>query len=368
MSSNKNSDKVQPSRKWPIWLPTPGNIIFTLLTISVLFWANSVGAIPFLSAGTDQSSILNTSSSTIAYQGYLIDSGGNPVNEAISITFRLYNVDSGGTALWSEAQTVTISDGLFSVLLGSQTPISQNLLAANNNIWLGITVGTDQEMTPREKIASAAFAILSDVADGSITQNKLASGAVNGAILSNSSVTTDKLANNAVTSTKITDGSVTTNKLANSAVTAAQIANGVVTSAKNATGYYHVHAGSDSGADNPFPLTTSVQTVFERTISLETQSVVMVRFMAQPDGIGNLEAPSKNVRVWVTFNGVAAGGAVKTRTGILGMEAARIMGPGNVTVRVHAQIVDTGGDNGSLRWRMMNVTWWAANNSVVQGP
>jgi hypothetical protein len=363
-----NSDNDNRHQLLAKWLPTPGNIIFTLLVVFVLFWANSVGAIPFLSTDTDQSAIMNTSSSTIAYQGYLVDSVGNPVNEPVNITFRLYNVASGGTALWSETQTVTIADGLFSVLLGSQSPISRNLMAANNNLWLGLTVGTDQEMTPREKIASAPFAILSDVADGSITQNHLANNAVTGTKILDGSVTNGKLANNAVNASKIADGSISNSKLANNAVNASKIADGAVTSAKNATGYYHIHAGSDSGADNPFPLTTSVQTVFERTISLETQSVVMVRFMAQPDGIGSLEAPSKNVKVWITFNGVAAGGAVKTRTGILGMEAARIMGPGNVIVRVHAQIVDTGGDNGNLRWRMMNVTWWAANNAVVQGP
>lgn len=232
MNVNENKGFGNRLSKWPVWLPTPGTVGFVLLVMLGLFWATSVGALAFPFNAVNQPEITNTSSTTMAYQGYLFDSSGNPLNEAVSITFNLYNVATGGVAIWSESQIVTIDEGLFSVLLGSQMPISTNLLAANNDLWLGIVVGIDQEMIPREKIASAPFAILANVADGSITQSKLALGAVTTNAVTNSAITSDKLANNAVIAGRIANGAVTSDKLANSSVTTTKIADGAVTPVK----------------------------------------------------------------------------------------------------------------------------------------
>lgn len=158
--------------KWPIWLPTPGNIIFTLLVIPFLVLANSAGANPFLSANLDESTILNTSNSTIAYQGYLLDSSGNPVANSLNMTFRFYEAPAGGTPLWSETHNnVPVNEGLFSVLLGGTSSIPPQLFAENVDLWLGITVGTDEEMIPRDKIASVPLAMsttLSPIPSGAI--------------------------------------------------------------------------------------------------------------------------------------------------------------------------------------------------------
>ena len=43
---------------------------------------------------------------TISYQGQLRDSGGAPVNTTVNLTFRLYDVQAGGTphtTLWDES-------------------------------------------------------------------------------------------------------------------------------------------------------------------------------------------------------------------------------------------------------------------------
>ena len=51
----------------------------------------------------------------INYQGYLTDSGGNPVADGdYSITFSLYTVASGGSSEWTETQTVTVAGGVAS--------------------------------------------------------------------------------------------------------------------------------------------------------------------------------------------------------------------------------------------------------------
>jgi len=81
----------------------------------------------------------------VSYQGYLTDSGGNPVNGPVSIVFYIYNVNAGGAALWSETQSVAVNNGIYSVILGSVTPIN---LQFNEQYYLGVKVGADAEMTP----------------------------------------------------------------------------------------------------------------------------------------------------------------------------------------------------------------------------
>jgi len=48
---------------------------------------------------------------------------GTPATGAVMITFALYNVDSGGTAMWMEPHTVTLDDGYFVVTLGKSTAL-----------------------------------------------------------------------------------------------------------------------------------------------------------------------------------------------------------------------------------------------------
>jgi hypothetical protein len=96
----------------------------------------------------------------ISYQGYLTDSGGIPVNGDVEITFSIYDTPTGGTALWAETHpSVSVSDGLFNVLLGSVNPITPPLLTGET--YLGIRVEGDEEMSPRQQIAAVAYALRS---------------------------------------------------------------------------------------------------------------------------------------------------------------------------------------------------------------
>jgi len=93
---------------------------------------------------------------TMHFQGYLKDAAGDPVVGSVDMVFALYDVASGGTALWSETHTgVPVDDGVYSVVLGSATPID---LAFDEPYYIGIAVGTDAEMTPRQELASSAYA------------------------------------------------------------------------------------------------------------------------------------------------------------------------------------------------------------------
>ena len=122
-----NFSKVRLTRL----LPTPGNVIFTLVMIALLVLAQSAGALPLANpkpvlSPVEVSAIPN-SQSTIAYQGRLADADGNPLTSTINMSFRLYDAASGGTPLWEEqwagSNGVQVSDGLFNVMLGSLTQI-----------------------------------------------------------------------------------------------------------------------------------------------------------------------------------------------------------------------------------------------------
>lgn len=179
----------QTSQRKPIYnglrnlLPSAGNVIFTVFMIGITLWAQSVGAI---SLGTTAA---QTSVSTIPYQGFLTDVDEQPLTGAYDMKFCLYDSATGGTSLWCEqwngTSQVQLDDGLFSVLLGSQNAISQNTIADNSTLFLGVTIGAD-ELTPRAQIGSGISAMQAlSVPDGSITAAKLAPD-----VLENYTVTT----------------------------------------------------------------------------------------------------------------------------------------------------------------------------------
>lgn len=100
----------------------------------------------------------------VNYQGMLTDADGTPIDGTRSIEFSFYATLTGGSALWTETHKVTVTEGLFSVLLGSVTPLDFEL-PNNAEIFIEIKVGSDPAMTPRKQMVSAGFALLSDDSD-----------------------------------------------------------------------------------------------------------------------------------------------------------------------------------------------------------
>jgi hypothetical protein len=98
----------------------------------------------------------------INYQGMLTDNSGNPLTGNFDIIFKIYNDASAGTMRWQETQSgVTVTNGLFSVILGSVTPID---LAFDEEYWLDITVG-GEHMPSRLKFTSVGYAYRAQKAD-----------------------------------------------------------------------------------------------------------------------------------------------------------------------------------------------------------
>ena len=135
--------------------------------------------------------VLNTNaqSKKISMQGFLKDANGKAVVDGNKVlTFKIYDTQTGGTALWSNVfSTVPISGGVYAVQLGSgknaaniDTEISS--LPWNVPYYVGITVESETELTPRTEFTYApyTFAVnksnLADVATLALTANAVGGG------------------------------------------------------------------------------------------------------------------------------------------------------------------------------------------------
>ena len=120
--------------------------LFSVLFLFLIFSSISQSAIP----------------STINYQGYLTDSIGTPISATVSIKFSIYDVAAGGSALWTETQDVSVSNGIYGVNLGGSIPLT---LPFDIPYYLGVQVGGDAEMAPRMPLTSVGYAFRAKTAE-----------------------------------------------------------------------------------------------------------------------------------------------------------------------------------------------------------
>ncbi len=142
--------------------------------------------------------------STMAYQGKLTDSLGQPVADgAYNMRFYLYDNVSGGSLLWQEpwsgTEPVQVSGGIFDVQLGSSVALPPG--AFTGDTWLAVEVnGT--ALPARFRIVSTGYAMRAMVADAVPANSITSSMIVDGQVMA------DDMADNAVTSAKIQDGAI----------------------------------------------------------------------------------------------------------------------------------------------------------------
>lgn len=92
-------------------------------------------------------------SNYVPVQGRLTNATGAPLDGAYTVTFRVYDLVSGGTPLCEHPIGITVDDGLFSTYFPA-TDCSID----GRQLYLGIEVGDDGEMTPRLYIDNAIYA------------------------------------------------------------------------------------------------------------------------------------------------------------------------------------------------------------------
>jgi len=162
----------------------------------------------------------------INFQGRVAVDGVN-FNGAAEFKFALVNGD-GSSSFWSNdgssangnepsnAVPITVSQGLYAVLLGdatltNMTPISAAIFTNSDvrlRIWFNDGTNGFQQLSPDQRIAAVGYAMMAaNVADGVVTSAKLADGAV----------TSGKLAVGVVTATSIAPHSIGSAQLATNA-------------------------------------------------------------------------------------------------------------------------------------------------------
>jgi len=98
------------------------------------------------------------------YQGKLTDPDGVPLSGDFEMNFIIYTAPTGGTARWSETQTVTVVDGIYNVKLGADTPVPTWLFANNDILYLEVEVKKPADidwdtLAPRQQFTSTAYSL-----------------------------------------------------------------------------------------------------------------------------------------------------------------------------------------------------------------
>src|SRR3989338_6002185 len=132
------------------------SMILYLVSPAALFWATRSAQ---ATAGV---------ATTMGYQGRLRNtSTGVAQTGSFAMTFDLYDASSGGTALWTESETVTVTNGYFSATLGDSTALPTGAII-ENVLFLSVTVA-GETITSRIPIQTTPYAFVSRARDTAAT-------------------------------------------------------------------------------------------------------------------------------------------------------------------------------------------------------
>lgn len=90
----------------------------------------------------------------VQVQGRLNNSSGVPINSSVSITATIYDAAIGGSIRCTDTDPVVPVNGLFTMPMDNCTASDFN----GDQLWLGLKVGADAEMTPRQEIYAVPYA------------------------------------------------------------------------------------------------------------------------------------------------------------------------------------------------------------------
>jgi hypothetical protein len=146
-----------------------GLIVGVAVTLVLVVTVPTAGA-RWLDAPTASPAVVAVAAAPVSpvlhYQGRLLDptTGQAKADGSYPVAFRLYAAAAGGSPLWTESKSVTVSRGLFSALLGDTTALDLTHFDGRE-LYLGVTVGSDPEAQPRQRIAYVAYALYAANAD-----------------------------------------------------------------------------------------------------------------------------------------------------------------------------------------------------------
>lgn len=139
------------------WLITSGTVILAALAMLALAVGLTQAQGPGPERDPNTPSEVDAAASVsalIPIQGRLTDNTGSPLNGTYNLTFRFYEQSTGGTALCSDSDAVSVDDGLFEFTLGYCWDYLHG-----QQVWLAVEVESDGEMTPRQRIYPVPYAL-----------------------------------------------------------------------------------------------------------------------------------------------------------------------------------------------------------------
>jgi hypothetical protein len=103
------------------------------------------------------------------YQGHLTNATGQPLATGqYTLIFNVYNVPTGGSAVWGpQAIVADVVDGYFNVVLSTDSTGGDSITAAfmAQPRYVSISVNAAAEILPRQQVLSAPYAIQSSRAE-----------------------------------------------------------------------------------------------------------------------------------------------------------------------------------------------------------
>ena len=93
--------------------------------------------------------------------GVLNNEQGERVDSPVNVTFSLYTQASGGMAFHTETLAVSPENGVFTAYLGTNVSLDLENFRTEE-IYLGVEIEDDGEMTPRFRIGTTAFAAFAE--------------------------------------------------------------------------------------------------------------------------------------------------------------------------------------------------------------
>ena len=99
----------------------------------------------------------------INFQGKLTNAQGQLLDGQYNMTFKLYDVPTGGSYKWTEDHSnVRVTKGLLNVVLGSTLSLT-SIFQQYNSLYLEVAIAGEAPLSPRQEITSVGYAL--NVAD-----------------------------------------------------------------------------------------------------------------------------------------------------------------------------------------------------------
>ena len=110
----------------------------------------------------------------VSYQGVLLNENGIPLPGLVDLVIRFYDGATGGAPLFEEEHTdIGLANGVYTIQIGggvnpgTSTPTDgiPDSILSTPQLWLGVLVDGDEELSPRTSIGSVIFALKSKFAE-----------------------------------------------------------------------------------------------------------------------------------------------------------------------------------------------------------